>query len=173
MHRLTWQRLTALAIGLVACGTDDDQRPRTTEYITAAILAPNCGNAQCHSQFRQAEGYVFDTVENARPHLVDMVGGITIGTDGLPEGDVSSSLLYSVLTREVDRMPYDQPLPEQDIELIQRWIQVGAPGSQCDPNDFNGRTCVGLDVYECTADYNLGELVQECGAQTCSQGKCQ
>lgn len=169
MHRLT---CAALAIGLAACGTDDDQRPRTTEYITMAILAPNCGNAQCHSQFRQADGYVFDTVDNARPHLVDIVGTLSIGTDGVPEGDINSSTLYNVLTREIDRMPYDQPLPDQDIELIQRWIQVGAFGAQCNPARFNARTCVGKTIYVCTDDFNLGNIVQECGAMDCRDGAC-
>jgi hypothetical protein len=42
--------------------------------------------------------------------------------------DVEESLLNIVLTRNVKRMPYDAPLPNKDIELIQQWILVGAPG---------------------------------------------
>jgi hypothetical protein len=33
-----------------------------------------------------------------------------------------------VLTRQVKRMPYDAPLPNKDIQLIQAWIMSGAPG---------------------------------------------
>ena len=35
---------------------------------------------------------------------------------------VDSSLMMQVLLRNVDRMPYDQGLPEPDIQLIRRWV---------------------------------------------------
>jgi hypothetical protein len=37
-----------------------------------------------------------------------------------------SSLLYTVLTRQIKRMPYDAPLPQKDIDLIFRWITGSA-----------------------------------------------
>jgi hypothetical protein len=34
-----------------------------------------------------------------------------------------TSLLYTVLIRQIKRMPYDAPLPQKDIDLILRWIE--------------------------------------------------
>ena len=102
---------------MAACGGVDD-RPETLEYITVAVLAPNCAPAQCHSSFRAEGGYAFDTVAAARTSLQQIV---------VPE-EPDSSLLMIVLTRRVDRMPLDQPLANADQELIRRWIEQGAPG---------------------------------------------
>jgi hypothetical protein len=53
-------------------------------------------------------------------------------------GDADASLLYVVLVRsEVDgkfpRMPYDEPLPGPDINLVKTWINDGAPGLEATP----------------------------------------
>jgi hypothetical protein len=172
MHRLIW--LPALA--LAACGTEDDQRPRTVEYITEAVLAPQCGNAQCHSSFRNAKGYAFDTVERSQQSLADLLqGNITLNAKEEPQGDAPSSFLINVLTRTKDRMPYDQPLPEPDIALISRWIDFGAPGAQCDPDASGGKVCVGSKSVECLPTFNFGAVVADCTAanKTCSLGVCQ
>ena len=170
MYRLIW--LPALA--LAACGTEDDQRPRSVEYITQAILAPSCGNAQCHSSFRNVERYAFDTVEKAQQSLVGgLVGTITLNDRDEPEGDGTATLLFNVLTRTVDRMPYDQPLPDADIDLIVRWIDFGAPGAQCNPAE--GETvCVGRKVVECRPSFSYGAVVRDCATmnQNCSSGAC-
>lgn len=112
-----------LALG--ACGELEDDRPPTLEYVTEAILAPNCGNAQCHSSFRRAEDYAFDTVDEARDSINTYV--LVVG------GEPDSSLLYQVLVSpggdgNVPRMPWDQPMPDRDVELIRRWIERGAQG---------------------------------------------
>lgn len=169
MHRLFWLP----AIALAACGTENDQRPRTVEYVTEAILAPNCGNAQCHSSFRNAYGYAFDTVEEAQRSLANgLVGTIRGNERGELIGESSSAFLITVLTRTKDRMPYDQPLPEADINMIRRWIDYGAPGAQCDPSV--GRVCIGMKVYECrdTFDFVAAEDCAMAG-KTCSAGACQ
>ncbi len=105
------------AVALAACDAADN-RPLTVEYITEAILQPSCGQYTCHSSYRKERGYVFDTVETARESL----GRIVVPSD------LEGSLLNTVLTRKVKRMPYDSPLLDKDIELIQRWIDGGAPG---------------------------------------------
>jgi hypothetical protein len=64
------------------------------------------------------KGYAFDTVDMAKRSLSILV---------VPR-DVEASLLNTVLTRKVKRMPYDSPLPDKDIALIQRWIMDGAEG---------------------------------------------
>jgi len=115
-----------VAFGLTACGVDEDDRPKTLEYVTAAVLAPNCGNAQCHSSFRRAEDYAFDTIEETRI-TIQTYAGLVIA------GDAESSLLYRVLVsdggeNQVPRMPYDQPMADKDVRLIYDWIDRGAAG---------------------------------------------
>ena len=110
---------------MAACTQTENDRPRTLEYITEAILQPNCAQDVCHSSYRREKGYAFDTVAAARRSLTPPVGSTTpIVNKEEPE----SSLLYTVLTRKVKRMPYAGPLPQKDIDLILLWIQSGAPG---------------------------------------------
>lgn len=168
MLRLIW----IPAIALAACGTEDDRRPRTVEYITQAILAPSCGNAQCHSQFRQELGYAFDTVENARPNLVGLVGAIQLDDQGEPFGSPADSQMMNVLTRTINPMPYDQPMPDPDQDLIARWIEFGAPGAQCNPALDGGRVCIGKKLHECKATFDYGAQIQDCGAMNCAAGAC-
>ena len=113
MYRLALVAVVALA----ACTQTDNDRPPTVEYITEAILQPSCAQYVCHSSFRREKGYVFDTVEESRASLA------TIVTPNNPD-----SFLLQVLRRNVKRMPYDSPLPNKDIELIETWIMMGAPG---------------------------------------------
>lgn len=113
MYRLAF----VAAAALTACTQTENDRPATLEYITHAILQPSCGQHVCHSSFRREKGYAFDTVEEARRSLSRIVLA----------GDPDSFLLQ-VLTRTVKRMPYDAPLPNKDIELIETWIMQGAPG---------------------------------------------
>ena len=171
MYRLIWLSVLTLA----ACGTEIDQRPRTVEYITEAVLAPNCGNAQCHSSFRNVKGYAFDTVERSQQSLVGgLVGVIDLNAKDEPQGDHTSSFLVNVLTRAVDRMPYDQGLPEPDLDLINRWIDFGAPGAQCDPGVNGGMVCVGTKSVECLPSFDYGAVVADCAAtgKSCSTGVC-
>lgn len=96
------------------CGTTPDERPVTLEVVALSILAPSCGQVQCHSSSTKLEGYAFDTLEGNRAALRRIVG------DGK---------LMEVLTATGDkRMPADTPMDEQDIALIQAWIDLGAPG---------------------------------------------
>lgn len=118
MHR----PVLVAALCLAACGVDpsEDDRPRTLEYITAVVLKPSCGNAPCHSSFRKAEERAYDTVKAACESIVTQ-------SDVIP-GDPDGSFLHQVLVRTVDRMPYDQPMPEVDRLLLRDWIMIGAPG---------------------------------------------
>jgi hypothetical protein len=113
MHR------ASIALLLVAaCGTTTDDRPETAAFVTAAILAPNCGRASCHASGTASHGFVFDTIGNALPSLRELV---------VP-GNAAGSELIDVLTRSHDIMPPDQPLPDVDIALLTRWIDDGADG---------------------------------------------
>ena len=66
---MTCRLVTALLLAalylLPACG-EEDERPRTAEFITTTILAPTCGRAGCHSAATAWSGFAFDTVDNAR-----------------------------------------------------------------------------------------------------------
>ena len=121
MSRLVLAAVAALA----ACTQTDNDRPATLQYITETILQPNCGQYTCHSSFKKAKGYAFDTVEAARESLAPTAPGAAPVID---TGAPTSSFLYQVLTRKVKRMPYDAPLPNKDIDLILTWIEDGAPG---------------------------------------------
>jgi hypothetical protein len=108
----------ALALAVVAaCGTTPDERPATIEVISLSILAPTCGQVQCHSTTSKIQGYAFDTFDAARDSLRSLVN---------PGGN---SLLLHVLRADGgERMPPDSPLNDEDIALIEQWIDDGAPG---------------------------------------------
>ena len=116
MYRLVL--VAGLALG--ACAQTDNDRPQTLTYLTEAILQPYCSQHVCHSSYARTSGYAFDTVSAARASL---------SQPGLVNpGEPETSLLYTVLIRGVERMPYDTPLPDQDTELIKAWITNGADG---------------------------------------------
>lgn len=149
----------ALAIlGIAACANDDHVRPATVEYLTEAVLIPSCAPAQCHSSFKQAEGLSFTTVDEARISINSMVDGSLVDVD---EGNPDNALFYRVLVRTIDRMPFDQPMANADIELIREFIEIGAPNAQCNP--ANGELqCLSDKVYTCGADFNFADLVEDC-----------
>ena len=118
MVRAMFRPVVAAVVTLAACTQTDNDRPRTLQYVTEAILQPNCAQDVCHSSYSRTKGYAFDTVAAAKQSL--QIPGLVSPSD--PE----SSLLYTVLIRPVKRMPYDAPLPQKDIDLILRWIEGSA-----------------------------------------------
>lgn len=166
------QRLAVAALLLSACGEADD-RPQNLDYITKSILAPNCASAVCHSSFRQEDGFVFDTVDNARatfqgdPQLIGFEESDPNKTPGL-------ILNLTIEQTGAPRMPYDAPLPDADVALIESWLRAGAPGV------CNGvRACLGSYSMACkTSDgsYVLSDLKasNNCAAQglACVEGEC-
>jgi hypothetical protein len=116
MYRLVLVAAAATA----ACNQTDNNRPATLEYITEAILQPNCSQSVCHSSYTMERGYSFDTVVASRRSIRDH--------SLVQPSDSGASLLYNVLIRTKKRMPYDAPLQQKDIELIKQWIDDGAPG---------------------------------------------
>ncbi len=99
---------------MMACGTTDD-RPATVEVVSLEILAPSCGAVQCHSTTTRLEGLAFDTLDEAKASMrrLDVRAG-----DG-------GELLEVILENE---MPPDSPMFENDIHLIEAWIDAGATG---------------------------------------------
>jgi hypothetical protein len=167
----------ALALALlVACGTTRDDRPRTIQYVTEAILAPTCGAAECHSTFSQAKGDVFDTVTAARRSLVRN-GLIDLDSSVNDPADPDNAQLIVWITHTdpyglgIGRMPLDAPMPNADVNLLKEYIRESAPGAQCDPDATGGRACNNHDLHTCTKDWNFGDLVEACPGE-CASGVC-
>jgi hypothetical protein len=109
--------LTCSAALALACG-GADTRPADWSYIHAAIVAPSCATASCHSAFVAAGGLAFDDAAETRR--------LWVTRPYVTPGDPNSALMALLEGRERDRMPPDAPLPQADIDLIRRWIEEGA-----------------------------------------------
>jgi hypothetical protein len=172
MHRLAWAPLLVLA----ACGESTDDRPLELEYLTQAIFAPTCGATQCHSSFTQAGEVVFDTPEAARRTLVN--GGlIRFNSDKYdPDRPEDADLIHWITDIDpfgagIGRMPFDSPMPNRDVLLLQEWIGAQAPGAQCNPDENMGNACNNKEVVACNADWTFGARVQLCTGD-CVAGTC-
>ncbi len=119
------RRSIALAVALASgCGTAPDDRPATLEVITLEILAPTCGQVQCHSSTTNLRGYALDTVAGARAALADKTS-----QDGLLKVSNGKTKLIEVIEATGGkRMPPDVPLADEDIALLQKWIDGGELG---------------------------------------------
>ncbi len=114
-HAFLCASLAALASLAAGCTDATDDRPATREYIVAAILAPSCGRAACHSSAAAAEGFVFDNLKGANRAFAELVD----------PGNTNSRLL-TVMRQSEERMPPDAPMADDDIALIEKWIVGGA-----------------------------------------------
>jgi hypothetical protein len=166
--------LAYLALLLAACGVDD--RPLTIEVVTAQVLAPSCGAAQCHAAFSQNRQYGLDTVESARFAMVNDQAsfGALLSFESnsySPAAPETSQLMVSILTDvpNIGRMPYDAPLPQADIALLERWIRAKAPGAQCNP--ANLLVCDDTKITTCN-DWFFGNEVADCATLPNASG-CQ
>ncbi len=144
------KRACALLLLLVVAGCSEGSDPRSAswEYISAAIIQPNCATASCHGPAAAAAGLNFSDARSGYTSLtglwvwvVDPTGEISEGcrvVDGVrvcqrkerplvhaynPE---QSRLVHMLRAEGAPRMPPDRPLPEADILLIERWILDGA-----------------------------------------------
>jgi hypothetical protein len=186
-------RLLLIALCTSACGSATDDRPATLDYITETILTPTCASAECHSSFTREVNDRFDTVGATRFSIV------AYGLVQLPDAVANprGSLLIRALTVGAPsildpgsgnvRMPYDAPLPDADVRLLETWISDGAHGAQCAPND-QGLACsfthdatvpggLRYHVIKCP-DGDAGDVVQDCATtESCitvgdNNGKC-
>ncbi len=127
----------ALALAAASAGgCAEDDRPASFQYIHTAIIAPNCTTSSCHTLVVAQAGVRLHTVESAYTMLV---GRPCEGESSEPDlepprnfvapGQPDRSRLMYLLTGEEARrrMPPDRPLPDPDIDLIERWILEGAP----------------------------------------------
>ena len=111
MHHAA-MRVFALLVALGGCGTSPDSRPATLETITHEVLAPSCGQVQCHSTTTRVENYALDTVPAARESLARL----------LETDDAGGIRLFDILDGiGGERMPADAPLPQADRDLLTKW----------------------------------------------------
>ncbi len=127
---LTLAGAAALVL-LGGCGEDD--RPASWSYIHAAIIAPNCTTSSCHTQENAQAGVKLNSADTSYEILVGQRCDPDVPPDGNPRNYVApgqperSHLVYLLIGDEVKRqMPPDRPLPDRDIELVERWILEGA-----------------------------------------------
>jgi hypothetical protein len=112
--------LGVLAVSAVGCGSASDDRPPTWSYIWPAIIQPSCATASCHSAVAARAGVVLEGRETAWQTLTTR--HFVIPNDTMGE----SEILQLMRATAVRRMPPDFPLPPADIQLIERWIEMGA-----------------------------------------------
>lgn len=121
----------AFTAGAGACDAADD-RPAIWSYLHPALVAPACATAGCHSSHAALAGldlssqtgaYTFLTgrICGAPPSASDPPGNFVFA--GSPE---RSRLMYLLRGEDVRVMPPDQPLPDVEIALVERWILEGA-----------------------------------------------
>ncbi len=103
--------ILAIATAMAGCGTTSDERPVTFEVVTLSVLAPTCGQVQCHSTSTHTQGYAFDTLSASRESL-------------RATGDRDE--IWKQI--ESGEMPPDAPLADEDKALIKAWLDAGAPG---------------------------------------------
>ena len=147
-----WLTLVVAVIGAGACNQVDD-RPAEWGYISPAIFQPNCSTTSCHSPAAAVSGLDFSTPENGYASLTQLWVWVVVPPDGgtapapgtpcairngtkvceyqerplvTPYDPAGSRLVNMLRARNAPRMPPDRPLPELDIELVERWILNGA-----------------------------------------------
>src|SRR5688500_18153308 len=124
MVRARWLAAAVIVVsGVAACGsdTDVDGRPASWAYISAAIITPNCVTASCHSSLTGTGGLRLEGAAESHVILTGYTGNYIV-----PGDPTRSKLMYLLRGQDTWRMPPDQPLPEADIRLIERWILEGA-----------------------------------------------
>lgn len=90
------------------------------------ILISNCTESGCHNAQDREDGVVLTSYQN----LVATVENATLN-------DTHENDLLKALTEDdpEDRMPYQKPpLPQEQINLIIRWVQQGAKNNGCNEN---------------------------------------
>jgi hypothetical protein len=130
-HRALMVAFALALLGGAGCN-DTDERPATWSYISATIIQPNCGTSRCHAVGSEVKGWKFDE-QNAYDTLL---ASCIIVPEGNPRpcpnaagqpGEPANQELYLAITgNSLERMPPDEPLPQADIDLIEKWIAAGA-----------------------------------------------
>jgi hypothetical protein len=109
----------ALALAAIGCGGATDDRPARWSFISATIMEPSCATVNCHSAITHQGGVDLSAREIGYQSLVP--------TFFVFPGDPQNSPVVNLMNAVGSiRMPPDNPLPEADIVLIEKWIADGA-----------------------------------------------
>ena len=112
--------LAAVAVALIGCGGEKDDRPARWSFISSTITEPSCATVNCHSAIAERAGVDLHDRTNGYRDLVTR-------NFVIPGNQTSTSpLIYLMMGKGSLRMPPDSSLPLADIDLIDRWIQAGA-----------------------------------------------
>ncbi len=127
-----WLRIgIGFAILLAGCDAADDRSARWP-YVHAAILRPSCTSSNCHSKLGSQGGVDLSTPDAA---YVLLTGTVCRAPDnpGAPPGNFvrpghpeSSQLMHLMRGDGGLIMPPDAPLPDAEIDIVERWILEGA-----------------------------------------------
>lgn len=110
-------------------------------YLHAAVIAPACTTASCHSTLTAIAGLDLSDRQGAYTFLVGRICGSPERPEDPPRNYVvpgsaeSSTLVYQLRGLDSqgrpyrDVMPPDVRLPEDEIVLVEKWIEDGA---RCD-----------------------------------------
>lgn len=172
----------ALAFACAAgCGGSNDPRPASWEYLTGAVIAPNCATVSCHSRAAAASGLDFSDPGRGFTSLtglwiwiVDPSGTEANGCRNVkgtvvcqrehralvvPFDPAQSRLVHMLRAENAPRMPPDRPLAEADIRLVERWIlegaQFGSPARDSSVDSGAGDSASGRD------DADVGDVLTE------------
>jgi hypothetical protein len=122
--------LCFVALVFAACG--DDELPATRANVQSKVLNVSCNNfTTCHNSGASPAGQLdlsdpIVVAELMRPSIADPNRMILV--PGNPE---ASFLIDKLRNRNVPApgtsMPPGQPLDEERLSLVERWVAAGAP----------------------------------------------
>lgn len=127
-------RLLAITAALLSACVGADDRPARWSYVHAAILQPACTNAGCHSKLSALAGVDLADREGAYNILTGHVCG-DLPPGSAPRNYVTpgsaeySTLIHQLRGENRNIMPPDSPLPDVEVDIVARWIDLGA---ECD-----------------------------------------
>jgi hypothetical protein len=165
------------AAGAVGCSRYDD-RPAEWGYISPAIFQPNCATTSCHGPAAAVSGLDFSTPANGYASLTELCAFVVFPPDGsipVPSNchytsyngtidcfeprplvtafdPAGSRLVNTLRAQNAPRMPPDRPLPEADIELVERWILNGASQFPGGPSPDPGFCTRDAGTVDATSD---------------------
>lgn len=140
-----WQRIALAVVGLAAFGCEPEPSPQpdareaTFEAVFAVMDQSGCATAGCHGGDTLQAALDLDGVAVAYEQLVDVEcanpEAESAGLLRVSSGDPDSSFLLTKLAMTSNDPVLGLPMPPvgellggDDLALVRRWIEAGAPG---------------------------------------------
>lgn len=119
------KRLAVLVL-IAGCETEP---PDDWSYLYETVIAPSCTTSACHSQLTASGSVELDARDTAFATLTGRACDDTSAPTGYVDAaDPRASFLSILLRREGPTgMPPNRPLVEDEILLVESWMQRGAP----------------------------------------------